>query len=223
MSGHGEKRFDSSYYRRFFKDYSNGEFEMYCRWALGWLRFLDRYIDLRNSAGKRVLELGASLGYFSKIFKDRGFGVWVTDVSPYIIKKAKKFNRGANFAVENVEKGINTAGGFDIIFAFEVLEHLKNPKVALKNIKKKLKSGGVFIFSTPFPTKRSLADPTHINVHNESWWKNLAKSENFRSIKIVHATFIPYLYRFSSLLSIGLPVKTDIPFVNSTVFFILKK
>lgn len=223
MSGHGERGFDGHYYRRFFKNYSKREFEMYCRWSEGWLRFLDKYVDIGRGNGKRVLELGASLGYFSKVFRDRGFKVQITDVSPYIIKKAKKFQKDASFSVENIEKGINTAGQFDVIFAFEVLEHLKDPKSALANVRKKLKNGGVFIFSTPFPTRRSLADPTHINVHEESWWKTLAKKEKYKVVKIIHATFIPYLYRVSSLFSIGFPVKTDIPFVNSTVFFVLKK
>ncbi len=196
---------------------------MYCRWAEGWLRFLDNYLDIRNGRGRKVLELGASLGYFSKVFKNRGFDVWVSDISRYIIKKAKKFQTGVNYLVADVEKGIKTSNQFDYIVAFEVLEHLKNPGLGLKNIKAKLKKGGTLIFSTPFPTKRSIADPTHINVHGEKWWLESGKRAGFKKRRLIHATFVPYLYRISKIFSWGVPIKTDIPFVNSTCFFIFQK
>jgi len=220
---HGEKEFDNKYYKRFFDKYSKKELEMYCRWADGWIRFLDSYLDIKEGQKRKVLELGASLGYFSKVFKDRGFRVWATDISSYIVKKAKKFQKGVSFSTLDVEKGIYIREQFDYIIAFEVLEHLKSPARALKNIKAKLKKGGTVIFSTPFPTKRSLADPTHINVHRESWWMKLGKETGFKNLKMVHATFIPFLYRVSSIFSFGFPVKTDIPFVNCTVFFLFQK
>ena len=220
---HGQASFDKNYYQRFFYKYSKSEFMKYVNWADGWVRFLDNYLDIRVGNKRKVLELGASLGYFSKVFKDRGFDVWATDISPYIIKKAKVLQRGINFSTVDVEKGIKIPERFDYIIAFEVLEHLKKPDLAFKNIKAKLKTGGTLVFSTPFPTKRSLADPTHINIHKEEWWLRLGKKTGFRSLKMIHATFIPFLYRFSSRFSFGFPLKTDIPFANSTVFFLFKK
>jgi len=220
---HGQKAFDNKYYRRFFDKYSKDEFDMYCRWAGGWLRFLDNYLDVKNGRGRKVLELGASLGYFSKIFKDRGFDVWVTDISSYIVKKARKFQRDAHFSKVNIEKGIKINGFFDYIIAFEVVEHLKNPGLAFKNIYRKIKKGGTFIISTPFPTKRSLADPTHINVHEPSWWLKLGRKTGFSKSAFTYATFIPFLYRFNKSLSIGFPFKSDIPYVNCTCFVIFRK
>ena len=220
---HGQKEFDRKYYQRFFDKYSRKELEMYYRWAEGWIRFLDNYLDIKAGNRRKVLELGASLGYFSKVFKDRGFSVWATDISSHIIKKARAIQRGVNFSTVDVERGIKISERFDYILAFEVLEHLKKPDRALRNIRAKLKTGGVLVFSTPFPTRRSLADPTHINVHREDWWLRLGKKTGFRDLKMIHATFIPFLYRFSSRFSFGFPLKTDIPFVNSTVFFLFKK
>ena len=220
---HGHEGFDKKYYRRFFDRYSKKEFEVYCRWADGWVRFLDNYLDIKNGSGKNLLELGASLGYFSRIFKDREFDVSASDISAYIIKKAGLLQRDINFFKLNIEGNIEIDSKFDFIIAFEVLEHLRNPEVALKNVKKMLKRDGTLIFSTPFPTKRSLADSTHINVHEASWWLNLAKKVGFRKMKIVYATFVPFLYRISSIFSWGFPFKTDIPFVNSTAFYIFTK
>lgn len=220
---HGEENFDKKYYRRFFDKYSKTEFEKYVNWADGWIKFLDHYLDLKDGSGKALLELGASLGYFARVFKDRGFDVTASDISSYIVKKAGQLQKDIGFFKLDIEKGIKKGKKFDYIVAFEVLEHLKNPEKALVNIRRMLKDGGVLIFSTPFPTKRSLADPTHINVHNAKWWIRLAKKTGFKKTKIVYATFIPFLYRISRYLSWGFPIKTDIPYVNSTCFLILTK
>ena len=220
---HGQDLFDKRYYRRFFKDYSKNELLMYYRWSLGWIRFLDRYLPLKNGRGKKVLEIGCSIGAFAKVLKERGFGVWACDVSSYIIKKACLLQKDVKFFVQDAQEPIKAAGNFDYIFAFEALEHLNTPGKALNNIFKKLKKDGVFIFSTPFPTKRALSDPTHINVHFPNWWLGAGKKAGFSKRELKHATFIPYLYRLSSLFSKGFSLKTDIPMVNSTCFFIFKK
>lgn len=222
-SSHGATGFDRDYYRKFFEKYSVREFGIYCRWAEGMVRFLDSYLDLKKSKGKKVLELGASLGYFSRIFKDRGFDVWASDISSFIVKKAHKLQKDIKFSVIDAEKRIKIGQNFDYIIAFDVVEHFENPEAAFKNIFKKLKNGGCFILSTPFPTKRSLSDPTHINVHNASWWLKLSRKTGFRKPKVIYATFVPFLYRISKYLSIGFPFKSDLPYVNSTCFIILKK
>ncbi|MCX6706197.1 MAG: class I SAM-dependent methyltransferase [Candidatus Woesebacteria bacterium] len=220
---HGKSGFDKIYYKRFFEKYSKEEFEKYVNWADGWVRFLDRYLDIKEGCGRTLLELGASLGYFARVFKDRGFDVSASDISSYIVKKAGSLQRDINFFKLNIEDNVEIDKKFDYIAAFEVLEHLRNPEAALKNIKQMLKEDGTLVFSTPFPTKRSLADPTHVNVHKVSWWLNLGKKAGFMKMKVIYATFVPFLYRISKYLSIGLPFKSDIPYVNSTCFMIFKK
>mgnify|MGYP001562234269 FL=1 len=220
---HGKEEFDKRYYRRFFDRYSKTEFRKYVNWADGWIRFLDRYLDIKDGRGKTLLELGASLGYFSRVFKDRGFRVSASDISSYIVKKAGSFQKDIKFFKLDIEGDIKKNEKFDYVVAFEVLEHLKDPSRALLNIRKLLNKDGFFIFSTPFPTKRSLADPTHINVHEPSWWLGLGKKAGFRKTKLIYATFVPFLYRISKRLSIGFPFKTDIPYVNGTCFLIFEK
>lgn len=220
---HGQKGFDEKYYRRFFHKYSRLEFGKYVNWADGWVRFLDRYLDIKEGRGRTLLELGSSLGYFARVFKDRGFDVSASDISSYIVKKAGMLQKDINFFKFDIEKDIKKDRKFDYIVAFEVLEHLKNPEVALKNVWQMLKEDGTLVFSTPFPTKRSLADPTHINVHEASWWLMYAKKAGFQKVKVVYATFMPVLYRISKHLSIGFPFRSDIPYVNSTCICIFQK
>lgn len=223
MLKHGNVHFDREYYRRFHKEYSEGELERYYRWFSGWIRFLDRYLPLRDGQGRRVLEIGCSIGAFAKLLQERGFEVTATDISSFIIKKAKRLQNGVDFRTLNIEKGITIPGNFDYIFAFEVLEHLKNPQDALVNVREKLKKGGTFVFSTPFPSRRSLADPTHINVHEPGWWINKGGEAGFSKRKLVYAAFVPFLYRLHKLFSVGFPIKVDLPYINSTCIFFFEK
>lgn len=220
---HGDKSFDKKYYRRFFDKYTKSEFDKYVKWADGWIRFLDRYLNLKDGKGKSLHELGTSLGYFSRIFKDRGFDVSASDISSYIVTKASKFQKDIKFFKLDIEKVSKKKNLYDYVVAFEVLEHLKDPEKSLKNINQMLKKGGIFVFSTPFPTKRSLADPTHINVHEAHWWVKAGKKVGFSKTRVVYATFVPFLYRISRHFSIGFPFKSDIPYLNSTCFLIMTK
>lgn len=220
---HGHELFDRKYYRRFFKNYTKSELLLYYRWSLGWIRFLDSYLPLKNGKDKKALEIGCSIGAFAKILKERGFEVTATDISSYIINKAKKLQKDIDFRVLDIEKGSKINDLFDYIFCFETVEHLKNPLKALSYMKKSLKPKGILVISTPFPSERSLADPTHINVHKFEYWVNLGNKLEFRKSKVLFATFIPFLYRITSLFSWGLPFKTDFPFVNSTTFFIFEQ
>ena len=94
---HGHEGFDKKYYRRFFDKYTKSEFDKYVNWAYGWIKFLDRYVDIKKGQGRTLLELGSSLGYFSRVFKDRGFRVSASDISSYIVKKAGSFQKDIKF------------------------------------------------------------------------------------------------------------------------------
>lgn len=220
---HGQDSFDKNYYKRFFNEYSSTEFDKYVRWFYGWFNFLNKYVYLHNGHGKKVLEIGCSIGAFAKVLSDHNFQVTATDISEYILKKASCLQKGVNFLKLDAEKEMKLKDSFEYIFAFEAVEHMKNPEQAFKNIIKKINSDGSFIFSTPFPTSRSLSDPTHINVHDPSWWMELGKQVGFKERKLVFVSFIPFLYRFSKLFSFAFPLKLDIPLVNSTAIFIFKK
>lgn len=223
MLQHGNTHFDKVYYRRFHRDYDKKELDLYIRWFSGWIGFLDRYLPLKKGDSRRVLEVGCSIGAFARILEKRGFKVIATDISSFIIKRAKRLQKGVDFRTLNIEKEISIPGAFDYIFALEALEHLENPEKALLNIKKKLKKGGIFIFSTPFPSKASLSDPTHINVHKPQWWLTVGRKTGFKERRLIHATFIPYLYRINSFFSRGFPLRVNMPYINSTCIFFFKK
>ena len=219
---HGKEDFDKNYFGIFFKKYNYSELMFYYRWFKGWINLLDNFLPLKKGQGRKVLEVGCAIGAFSKILKEKGFNVVATDISPFIIDKAQKLQKDVKFKILDIEKDVKVNEKYDYIFAFEVLEHLNNPQKALFNMKKLLKEGGVLVFSTPLPTKQTLADPMHINVHPHNFWLSLGKKLKFKKLYLKDASFIPYFYRFSSIFSIGFPLKINLPFVNNTCFYFFK-
>lgn len=216
---HGKREFDKNYFGIFFKKYDSSELEFYYRWFRGWINILDNYLPLKRGGGRKVLEVGCAIGAFSKILKERSFNVTAVDISGFIIEKAKKLQSGINFKVLDIEKKTKRSEKYDYIFAFEVLEHLENPKQALSNIKVLLNKSGVAVFSTPIPTRQTLADPMHINIHPSTYWLALGEKLKFKRVSFKKVAFLPYLYRFSPLFSIGFPTKINLPLVNNTCFY----
>lgn len=220
---HGREDFDQQYFSHFFKKYNLEEVLYYYRFFQGWIRFLDRFLPLKNGAGKKVLEIGCGIGAFAKILDERGFEVQATDISGFIIKKAKKNLPEIDFRILDIEKDTKVNNKYDYIFAFEVLEHLKQPQKALVNCRNMLKRDGTLIFSTPYPTKSTLADPFHINVNLPEFWLSIGKKLKFKSAEVKYASFIPYLYRLHSFFSRAIPLRINSHFVNSTCFYIFRK
>lgn len=220
---HGLEVFDKQYFGHFFKKYDFQELMYYFRFFQGWIRFLDRFLPIKNGKGKKVLEIGCGIGAFARILFERGFDVEATDISAYILKKAKKNQPNIDFKVLDIEKNTLSENKFDYIFALEVMEHLKNPIKALKNSKKMLKRGGTLVFSTPYPTKETLADPFHININLPEFWLAEGKKIGFKNVEVKYASFIPFLYRFHSLFSQALPFRIDSHFINSTCFYFFRK
>jgi len=223
LISHGDKNFDRKYFHRFFNRYDQSELNRYSNWFWGWFNFIDRFVPLRDGQGKKVLEIGSSIGAFAKILEEKGYNIVASDISSFIVEKASRLQKKITFKVIDVEKGINISRSFDYIFCFDVVEHLKKPESAFKNIIEKLEKGGVFIFSTPFPSKEYLSDPTHVNVHEPDWWIVLGKKTGFTNFKFSYATFIPFLYRINKNLSIGFPLKINLKHLNSTCLFFFKK
>jgi 2-polyprenyl-3-methyl-5-hydroxy-6-metoxy-1,4-benzoquinol methylase len=97
----------------------------------------------------RLLELGCGTGETLKRFRDLGwrnlYGVELSD-------SAARIARSSGFTVKTatIETALETYpdGWFDTIVAEMVLEHLVNPFTVVRQLARKLKPGGEFLFST---------------------------------------------------------------------------
>jgi len=219
---HGNENFDKKYFGAYYKKYSQYELNKAYHWFKGWVRLINQIYPLKTGYNKKVLEVGCGIGAFSKILKERGFTVSSSDISRFIISKAKKLQKGIDFKVENIEKTQGKRREYDLIFAFEVLEHLKDPKKSMKNLKRRLKEDGTLIFSSPYPTKRTLADPTHISVKTPEEWVKIGKKIGFKRTRFQYVSFLPLFYQYNSFLSRAFPIKTNLPIIVNTCFFVFE-
>jgi SAM-dependent methyltransferase len=101
--------------------------------------------------GKRVLDLGCGTGYGTAELSRRAADVTGVDVAFEAVEHAR-----ANFRQDNItfRQASATVTGlpdaaFDLIVAFEVIEHIPNWRELLAEAKRLLAPGGLFLVSTP--------------------------------------------------------------------------
>jgi len=102
--------------------------------------------------GQNVLEIGCGPGHFLNACQARGARITGVDLSPHAVELAK-----AEFGIDVIHSSFEVAASegvlpkqnFDLIFAFEVIEHVKEPGVFLTLVYDLLKPGGRLVLSTP--------------------------------------------------------------------------
>lgn len=213
-----EKEYFTGYYQPMTGTFDQSALTRNKNWFYGWFDELQEWFDFKLGRGRNVLEIGCSIGAASLLLQERGFKVLGTDLSEFAVKKAKKAIHQVKFEELDIENSKKYANTFDLIFCFEVIEHLGDLDAAFANAYRMLKKGGVFIASTPYPYGYVFIDKTHINVRHPLDWVRIFKQHKFRHVKWKQTTFIPYFYRFSKHFHIKLPFGIPSPYVNSPIF-----
>ncbi|MFH1229156.1 MAG: class I SAM-dependent methyltransferase [Candidatus Aenigmatarchaeota archaeon] len=164
---------------------------------------LTRYMHFLNNIkkikGKKILELGSGSGSLTEIMSknNKVFGV---DIEP-----SEKAIKHSKFIIWDLNKKIKYKdNSFDIIFAMEVLEHLNQPEVAMKEAHRLLKNNGLMYIDVPTTT---------FNVVNEIlYWidkpidklrQSSIKGDRTNLTKDLKAEFLkgmPYYKRFAMLV-----------------------
>lgn len=98
----------------------------------------------------KVLDLGTGSGAFLKAIYDRGYAnVYACDIDNYTAADFRPLLKGFQSLDISFENSLWPEGFFDAVTAWEVFEHLENPHAAVREIRRVLKPGGLFIFSVP--------------------------------------------------------------------------
>ena len=153
---------------------------------------LERIKLLRKYKKKgKLLDFGCGTGWFLEGAKNYfdSYGVEYSDsIREWLLKK---FNIKAFKTLEDI-----THEKFDIITAFDVIEHVPSPLNLLKNLKKKLKKNGIILIYTPNfnslgfsylgVNNNLLCPPNHLFYFNQGSFNYLCKKVN---LKIVETQF----------------------------------
>lgn len=222
------KKFEGDYFDGFYKS-EVGEFgkkrdKELSNWFRGMFSYIDRFVPIKNSKEKTIIEYGCAYGSGSWVLKEYGLRVLSTDISKIAVGRAKKIHPDIVFKVHDMQKLFKTKTKFDFAIACDVIEHLEKPEQGIKNVYKILKPGGFVILSTQNDFDYKVQDPTHISVKNWREWKRICLDTGFSDVIIKRVTFFPpFLYRFNWRLNFVLPFPSSTTFFLSTVFIFAKR
>lgn len=166
-----------------------------------WMRKFSKMVK----KGAKILEVGCGVGYFLR-WLEKKYDVVGVDISSQAIKIAKNRTK-ASLLVADAQKLPFRNETFDVIVAFDVIEHLENPVKFFREAYRVLSRNGLLILSTPNPgsfgcyikaqkpkqnglldEKRVLQwhgykDNSHISIKSIIEWRNLLKNNNFLILK----------------------------------------
>jgi len=152
---------------------------------------LDHYVSVVEQAcapeAPTLLDIGCGLGAFLDHVASRRphWALYGTDIRPDAIEAASGILQGrASLEAAPAETRPFGNMAYDVITAWDVLEHLVDPAETVSNLKAWLKPGGVLVFVVPVydgiagPIVRILdKDPTHLQKRSRAFWVDLASSQ----------------------------------------------
>lgn len=94
----------------------------------------------------RLLDVGCAYGSLIKEANKLGFKTKGIDISDYAVKQCKKNDLNA---ITGVITDIKEKNYYDIVTAFEVVEHERDPLLTIKTASQLLKSNGLLVVSVP--------------------------------------------------------------------------
>ena len=174
--------------RLFKRDYNSSYFNTLTEWNPLENFYNNQKIALIRSSKPtgKLLEIGCGRGKLLKELK-KFYSISGTDISPFAISGASKFIDKKYLKVSDIEKE-NIEGKYDLILAFDVLEHIKDPLKTIYKIKNALKKDGFFLFTVPnnygffgklATTYFNFIDKTHISTYPREKWIRLMHQAGF--------------------------------------------
>lgn len=102
-----------------------------------------REIKTADSKKVKILDFGAGIGTYADILKDRGIKVDCVEIDPNGVSVLKK----KGYKVYSSTK--ETKDKYDIVYSFNVLEHVADDVALLKDMKDAIKDDGSIIIYVP--------------------------------------------------------------------------
>jgi SAM-dependent methyltransferase len=105
------------------------------------------YIPAIETSPKRALEMGCATGQFLMQLRNEGWDA--TGVEPAAGPATQAVRQGFDVHVGTLESAAFADASFDAVFAWQVIEHLQEPKQTMREIHRILKPRGWIAFSVP--------------------------------------------------------------------------
>lgn len=178
------------------------------------------------SPGK-ILDIGCGPGWLLSYLNNnwKKYGV---EISRFASKNASKFGEIFNGPLEQY-----SGKDFDIIVMNHVIEHIKDPVIAIKNVRTMLKEGGTLIIGTPdfdsgaarrySSNFRLLNDPTHISLFSSDSMHRFLRDLGFLINKVEYPFFETDWFTKENLIRLLDDKTISPPFYGSVMTFFCTK
>ncbi len=183
---------------------------------------LSRYAAVSNTKWGTVADIGCGTGYGSAMLSklNRVFGI---DTSRKAVEYARTQYPSIDFILGSAERIPVCDACLDAVFAFEVIEHLREPERLLAECRRVLRIGGALVLSTPnpghlgnvwqhrllgrqMPAKVDMSNPYHMREFAYDEMRKLLGSNGFEVVWARGQTIpfdwcVPGLGRFHSRIA----------------------
>jgi SAM-dependent methyltransferase len=141
-----------------------------------------------------MVEVGAGYGWFCELAKEQRFANQIIAIEPSPTFSARCRKIPGIKVIESTIEKYTKLSNVDLILNFELIAHLFNPKVFLESCYRGLRSGGLFICSTPnyfgldmqmLKEKSDSLSPHALNLFNTKSIKILLNSIGFKDIMVI--------------------------------------
>lgn len=100
--------------------------------------------------GMKVLDLGSGRGWFSLEASKLGAEVTAMDLSEENLARIKEIDPKIEIVYGDASEAQDLDKKYDLIVALEMMEHLVEPALALKNCREYLKENGTLLITVPY-------------------------------------------------------------------------
>jgi SAM-dependent methyltransferase len=171
--------------------------------------------------GGKLLEIGCGLGHLLGLLQE-DFACVGIDIAEYSIEQLRtNAPRAEGIVMSADDLSRFEDASFAAVVALHLVEHLPDPADTIRQVRRILRPGGLFLFATPNPgyslrrfkdakTDAIGKDPTHINVQPPAQWRSWCEASGFRVLShfgdglwdVPYFPIIPKVIQFGAL---GLP------------------
>jgi len=192
---------------------------------------LKRILSLVGKADS-ILDVGCGFGYFLSLCEQAGIqDVCGLEVSGYAVARAREYTQADVSQVDNLQTQFADKQ-FDVVTAFDVVEHTEKDREMLEFVYRRLRPGGVLYGTTP--NARWFArlmcwrrEAEHINVQRRRYWVDLLKEVGFQGVDLRLVCLFGFppgqiLRKWLGAVHIR-PVFTPIELLGQEIVFVAKK